>query len=339
MAERKTVGVIGAGSFGTAVANLLAYNVDVLLYARNEKLIEQINETRQHKGVVLHERIKMVNSLELVANECELIFPVIPSNNFRDLMRTLAPYLKPYHFLIHGTKGLTAEGEEILSGKNIYTMSDVIAQESSVVRIGCLSGPNISKEILAGQPAATVIASRFKEVVDMGKSVLSSHLMQVYSTKDIRGAELAGAFKNIVAIGAGIVGGLNLGSNVWGLLITRGLNEMIHLGKALGADVKPFLGVAGIGDLVATASSRNSRNYTVGYHLAQEKSLEEIIEMMEETAEGIQTVRFAKKIADQYNLQVPITRMVYRILYEDYKAKDAFEFLIRIKYVSDVDYL
>lgn len=339
MSARRKVGVIGAGSFGTAVANLLAQNVDVLLYARNEDLVRKIQETGQHKGVTLHERVKMVNSLELVANECELIFPIVPSNNFRDLMRTLAPYLKPYHFLIHGTKGLTSDGEEILSSKNIYTMSDVIAQESSVVRIGCLSGPNISKEILAGQPAATVIASRFHEVINMGKSVLSSNLMQVYSTKDIRGAELAGALKNIIAIGAGIVGGLNLGSNVWGLLITRGLTEMIHFGKALGTDVKPFLGVAGIGDLVTTASSSNSRNYTVGYHLAKEKKLDEIMELMEETAEGIQTVRFAKKIADQHHLQVPITRMVYRILYEDYKAKDAFDFLIRIKYVSDVDFL
>lgn len=331
------VGIIGAGSFGTAIANLLAENVDVMIYARNPKTIQAINIDRRHKEVKILDRIRAVKDLQTVAQQCQLIFPIVPASNFRMMMRDLSPHLTPAHFLIHGTKGLDTTRED--KAQQIFTISEIIAQESTVRRIGCLSGPNISKEILAGQPAATVIASHFREVIDAGFSVLRSSRMQVYSSRDIRGAELAGALKNIIAIAAGILNGLDLGKNMWGLLITRGLTEMIHFGKALGADVKPFLGVAGIGDLITTASSVNSRNFTVGRWLAKGKSLEEIKNEMEEVAEGVHTVRLAKSLADQFKLQVPITRMVYRILYANYSPVDALDYLIGLDYEHDVDYL
>lgn len=333
------IGIIGAGSFGTAVANLIAYNSDVLLYSRNENTIQSINEEHFHKNTKISKNILATNDMERIANSCNLIFPIVPSKYFRSMMQDFSPFLRPHHILIHGTKGFSAIASEHLRAKDIHTISEVIQQESSVVRIGCLSGPNISKEILSGQPAATVIASRFTEVINEGKKVLKSKHFQVYSSMDIRGAEIAGALKNIIAIGSGILRGLELGHNLWGLLITRGLTEMIHFGKALGSDVKPFFGVAGIGDLVTTASSQNSRNFTVGYHLAKGKSIQEISEMMEEVAEGVHTVLFAKKIADKYNLKVPITRMVYKIIHEDYSIDDAFNYLIQLDYEHDVDYL
>lgn len=338
-ANHQKVGVIGAGSFGMAIASLLAENSDVLIYARNPATLKAINEEKRHKNAAVNPRIKAVDNMEIVAKECKLIFPVVPSKNFRPMMKDFAPYLKPYHFLIHGTKGLDIDNLENIDTNTIHRISQVITQESAVVRIGCLSGPNIAHEILEGQLTATVIASRFKEVIDIGKKVLRSRRIQVYSSSDIRGAELAGALKNIIAISAGILAGLGLGRNLWGLLITRGLTEMIHFGKALGADIKPFLGVAGIGDLVTTASSQNSRNYTVGFLMAKGKTLSEIMEIMDEVAEGLRTVKVAKELADIYQLKVPITRMVYGILYENMKLEDALEYFIGLDYEHDVDYL
>jgi glycerol-3-phosphate dehydrogenase (NAD(P)+) len=337
----KKIGVIGTGSFGTAVANLIAEKADVLLFGRNPEVVDKINSKRFYKNVKIHSNILAINDLKQLAEECDLIFPIVPSGNFRNLIKELAPYVKPYHILIHGTKGLDCREIADSLGKRteVFTMSEVIRQESSVVRIGCLSGPNISQEILQEQPAATVIASQYKEVIDIGKKVLRSKRFQVYSTFDIRGAELAGALKNIFAISAGILNGLNLGYNLFGLLITRALTEMIHFGKALGADLKPFLGVAGIGDLVTTASSPKSRNYTVGKYIADGKSLNEILGLMEEVAEGINTIHWANKLADLHHLTVPITRMMHRVLYENYDPKTAIEYLIRIDYEHDVDYL
>lgn len=337
--NHQKVGVIGAGSFGMAIASLLAENNEVLIYARNPATLKAINEERKHKNAKVHPRITGVNNMEIVAKECKLIFPIVPSSNFRSMMKDFAPYLKPYHFLIHGTKGLDIGNLEDINTNTVHRMSQVIKQESAVVRIGCLSGPNIAHEILEGQLTATVIASRFKEVIDVGKEVLRSRRIQVYTSEDIRGAELAGALKNIIAIAAGILSGLGLGRNLWGLLITRGLTEMIHFGKALGADIKPFLGVAGIGDLVTTASSKNSRNYTVGYLIAKGKTLAEINAIMEEVAEGLRTVQVAKQLADTYQLEVPITRMVYQVLYENVTIEEAMEYFVRLDYEHDVDYL
>lgn len=337
----KKVGIIGMGSFGTAIANLIAANTNVLWYGRNETVIKAINDNHFYKNTHLHQNILAINDLEQITAECDLIFPVVPSSNFRVMMQGLSPLLKPYHMLIHGTKGLDCKetDDSFFNKTEVFTMSEVIAQESCVLRIGCLSGPNISKEILEEQPAATVIASEFREVINVGKKALRGNRFQVFSTRDIRGAELAGALKNIFAISAGILNGYQLGNNLFGLLITRAISEMIHFGKALGADIKPFLGIAGVGDLVTTASSQNSRNFRAGQYLAQGKSLADIKELMDEVAEGVNTILWAKRLADTHNLSVPITRMMYRVLYENYNAKDALEYLLRINYEHDVDYL
>ena len=339
----KQVGVVGAGIFGMTIAKLLAQNTNVLLYSRREEVVKKINETHQHRQINLAENIVATSSLQEIAEQCTLIFPIVPSENFRSLMRDFSPYLKPYHLLIHGTKGLDSEyltGNVGLTGRrSIHTMSEVIRQETSVVRIGCLSGPNLSSEILAGQPAATVIASRFSEVVKSGKAVLRNPMFQVFSNRDLLGAELAGALKNTISIAAGMLGGLGMGYNIWALLITKGLSEMIHIGKALGADLTPFLGIAGIGDLVATASSTKSRNYTVGYRLAKGESFEQIKADMEELAEGVYTVKIVRKVSEYYDISTPISEMLYRVLYEGFDLQRAIMYLMNYPYSVDVDYL
>ena len=205
-----TVGVIGAGSFGITVGQLLAVNNNVLLYTRDPLTAKQINDTHIHHDVTLSQRIKAISSFAEIAESCEVIFPVIPSEDFRDMMQILGPQLSPRHILIHGTKGLdTTRVKNIMSftGKlereDVCTMSEVISEESNVLRIGCLSGPNLSKEILEGQPTATVIASEYDEVVNIGIELLTSKKMFVFGSSDILGAEQAGAFKNIIALGSG----------------------------------------------------------------------------------------------------------------------------------------
>jgi len=278
-ASQERVGVIGAGSFGTAISNLLAYNVDVLLYSRHEEVARKINETHRNFGVDLSPRICGTTNLKHLAESCRLLFPIVPSGNFRSMMRELGPLLRPSHLLIHGTKGFDIEEEALENGlsspKQVSTMSEIIRQESAVVRVGCLSGPNLASEIMQGQPTATVIASHYDEVIDEGKRVLRSERFHVFGTYDLLGAELAGALKNIIAIGSGILRGQGMGKNIQAMLITRGLMEMIHLGKAIGATSSAFFGTAGIGDLVATATSKHSRNFTFGYRLGRGETVEE----------------------------------------------------------------
>jgi glycerol-3-phosphate dehydrogenase (NAD(P)+) len=262
------------------------------------------------------------------------------------MMQAFSPHLRPYHLMLHGTKGFVLKDmseEELPNGKltkeNVCTISEVIRQESVVARIGCLSGPNLAAEIFAGQPTATVIGSKFDEVVEVGKKVLSSKYFQVFGTYDIQGAELAGALKNIIAIGSGILGGLGMGKNIQALLITRGLMEMIYFGKAFGATPKPFVGTAGIGDLVCTATSMDSRNYTFGYRLGKGETKEEILATMQETAEGVGTLQIAKHLADYFKIQVPITQMLYKAVYEGFDIKHAIEYLMRYPYYVDVDFM
>ncbi len=341
--HKQPVGVIGSGSFGTAVANLLSVNNKVLLYSRRSEIIERINTKHEHLGVKLSPNIVATPDMAEVGQACTLIFPIVSSENFRDMMQQLCPHLRPHHLLIHGTKGLDTKmlDQSIIvdERQRIHTMSEVILQESPVKRVGCLSGPNLSGEIMEGQPAATVIASRFTEVIKAGQMALRSKRFQVYGTHDIVGAELAGALKNIIALGSGMLGGLGLGQNVWALLITRGLMEMIHIGKALGADTHAFLGIAGIGDLVATASSKKSRNYSLGSRLAKGETLDEIITDMNEVAEGVRTLKIAKQAGEYYKIHTPIVDTLHRIVYKGFPLEKALEYLMAYPYAVDVDFL
>lgn len=347
LSDNKPVGVVGAGNFGSAVANLLARHRPVLLYARDEEVVKRINEKRDNRGHKIHKNVTAVNSLKEVAETCDIIFPIIPSAHFRAVIRKLAPYLHPYHILIHGTKGLditlpkncTIEEVSKLNRLQVKTMSEVIREESVVVRVGCMAGPNLSKELAARQPAATVIASRFTEVTDIGKKLLKNERFQVYGNNDITGVELAGVLKNIIAIASGALSGLGFGDNAKGLLISRGVVEMIYLGRALGGNTKAFLGVAGIGDLVTTCNSSLSRNFQVGQQLAHGKTLQEILAASDEVAEGINTLRIAKKCADYYKVKAPITNALYRVLFEKLTVKQALQYLMRYPLNVDIDFL
>ena len=341
---KQTVGVIGAGSFGTAVANILAENSDVLLYARTTESVEELIENQKSEKNFLSGNVTPTNDIRQVAEQCETIFPVVPSANFREMMKQISPFLHPYHILIHGTKGLDLKDPAALSKKSlsrnlVRTMSEVIQEESVVVRVGCLAGPNLAKELADHQPAATVVASNFNEVIKEGQRLLRSDRFQVYGSKDLIGVELCGVLKNIIAIGSGALSGMGLGENARALLISRGMVEMIYVGKALGGNTEAFIGLAGVGDLVATCSSTLSRNFTVGYRLAKGDTLENIMDTMEETAEGINTIQTVKKLAAHYKVRAPITETLYKVLFEGMTVEKALELLMKSPFNSDVDFL
>lgn len=338
-------GVIGAGSFGSAIANLLALNMDVLLFSRNQEIVDAINQKHEYRGMPYRERITATHDPARLCGECYLIYPVVPSNSFRAMMRTFSPWLHPYHLMIHGTKGFDTYpvpeallGETALDRTTVSTMSEVILAESAVLRVGCLSGPNLSREILEGQPTATVIASQYEEVIAMGKASLNSSAFHVFGSADHLGAELAGALKNIIALGSGVLGGLGMGKNIQAMLLTRGLHEMIHIGRALGSDSHAFIGTAGIGDLIATATSEKSRNYSFGMRLAAGERFEQIRQSMPELAEGVRTLQIVHQLSRSYKLHVPISQMLYKVVFEGFDMQRAIHYLMRYPYDVDVDF-
>ncbi len=343
----KPVGVIGAGNFGSVIANMLAINRRVILYARDEGVVKTILEKRVHRGYAMSPHIEPTSDLAYLSSQCDVIFPMVPAAHFREMMKKLSPYLHPYHILIHGTKGFdvtlpvgqTIESVETLTRHEVKTMSEVIHEESVVVRVGCLAGPNLAKELAQRQPGATVVASHFNEVIQIGKKLLRSDRFQVYENHDIVGVEIAGVLKNIIAIASGALSGLGYGENAKGLLISRGAVEMVYLGRALGGDVKAFLGVAGIGDLVTTCNSPMSRNFTVGYRLAKGEKLDVILGDMTEIAEGVNTVRIAKKCSDHYKIRALITDRLYKVLFEGMTVEEALDFLMRYPLNADIDFI
>jgi len=342
----KPAGVIGAGSFGTAIANILAEKNDVILYAHRKEKAEEIAKSRKSSGQAVSDRIEVTNDIEKVGRSCDVIFPIVPSANFRSMMREISPYLKPYHILIHGTKGFDQNvgkakinSNNKLSREHLRTMSEVIIEESSVVRVGCLAGPNLAREISAHKPAATVVASHFDEVIRVGQSLLKNDRFLIYGSNDLIGIELCGILKNIIAVGAGTIAGLDLGENSRSLFISRGLVEMVHIGKALGGNAQAFLGLAGVGDLIATSASSLSRNYTVGYRLAKGETVSEIIESMEEVAEGVKTISIINELAKTYKVRCPITETLYRIINGEMTVNDAHKYLMKFPFRAEIDFL
>jgi glycerol-3-phosphate dehydrogenase (NAD(P)+) len=345
--NEKPIGVIGIGSFGTVIANILAEKHTVIVYARKKEVVDEVNHQHSADGKALNKNIKATDDPQYICEKCDVLFPMISSSGFRDVMQNFSPFLHPYHIMIHGTKGLslnlpsnkTLQDINKIERANICTMSEVIQNETVVVRVGCLAGPNLASELAMDQPAATVIASRFNEVVLEGQRLLRRDNFQVYGNKDIIGVELSGVLKNIIAIAAGALAGMGLGENAKGLLISRGMVELIHLGKALGGSTKSFIGLAGIGDLVTTCGSTLSRNYTVGFRLAKGESLDQIIQDMEETAEGINTVKLIKLFLEGKSLRAPITENLHKVLFEGFKVEVALQYLMKIPLNVDVDFL
>lgn len=343
------VGVIGAGSFGSAIANIVAVNVsEVLVYARSENRLENFNVLKKNNGFPVLDNVRATSSIEEITQNCTLLIFLVPSKSFRSVAREFSPHLRPYHIIIHGTKGVdiklpdgvdSLEELTTLDRENIFTMSEVINQETPVKRVGCLSGPNLSVEMQMGQPSGAIVASHYDEVYQIGRQALNTDSYKIFSSHDLAGAEFAGVLKNIYAISSGILHGLGFEINARSLLITKGLHEMLYIGKSLGADTSAFLGIAGVGDLVATCSSTLSRNFAVGDQIARGKSLDEVINSMDEVAEGVRSVQIFHAYCKKNNLIAPFTETLYEVLFEGKSPSNGLKELMSFRYSSDVSFL
>jgi glycerol-3-phosphate dehydrogenase (NAD(P)+) len=291
------VAVIGGGSWGTVLANLVSLNSrDVRVWVRDEDVELQLSE-----------RVHAYSALDRVfEGGVQAVIWVLPSSVCREQARLIAPYLSGEEIILHGTKGI-----EFGSLKRV---SEILHEELLCPRIGVISGPNLAAEVARGEPAATVVGSAFNEVLDAGQELLGSEKFRVYRASDVIGLEWAGTLKNILAIASGCLETLKFGWNARALLITRGLAEMVRFGVAMGAEEETFLGLAGVGDLLATASSPLSRNYQVGAKLAAGEKLSDVLEELGSTAEGVETTRAVFEYARAHGIEMPITEGVYQLL-------------------------
>ncbi len=310
--KKKTVGVLGAGSFGTVIATVLARaGNDVRLYARSEATVSEINKHHTNErffpGLSLPKKIVATTDLKELCAHATLIFPIIPSKAFREVMRDVGQYLTPEHMLVHGTKGIERE--------SFKTMSAVMREETCVRRIGTIAGPNLALEIMQEMPSATVVGSRFDEVIQRVSEALSTPDFLVYGNSDLIGVELGGALKNILAIASGVVDGSGLGTNAKSLLLTRGVAELTRLGTHFGADPRTFSGLSGLGDIIATCSSTLSRNYQVGFRLGKGEKLADILAHMKQVAEGVDTTAIVFDYARHHDIPMSLTAGLYALMH------------------------
>lgn len=318
--HKSTVAVLGGGSWGTVLAELIAKNVqDVRFWVRNEERARAINATRLNErytsAMPLSRNIVAMSSIERVfEGGVQAIIWALPSEVCRAEARRIAPLISGEEVILHATKGIE-------SG-SLKRVSEILKAELPSRRIGVISGPNLSAEIQRGDPSATVVASNFEEVIEAGRQILTTSHFRVYGSSDVVGVEWAGTLKNILAIAAGALDALKLGWNTRALLYTRGIAEMSRFGTMMGADARTFQGLAGAGDVIATCSSPTSRNYRVGIGLASGKSLAQVLEEIGSTAEGVRTARTIYEFAHRQGLYLPINAGVYAMIEGQAKASE-----------------
>lgn len=321
--ESKRVAVIGAGSWGTALAMLAARNQHhVKLWAREPAVASEINRVRRNpfylSGFELPSNIKATTSLEEAIDGAHFALLVVPSHAMREIVARLRPGLRSELVLVSAAKGV--------ENSTLMRMEEVVAdvlRDSFAPRYVALSGPSFAIEVAKGDPTAIVAASSNRESSESIQRLLSSSLFRIYTNTDVVGVELGGAVKNVVAIAAGIVRGLGFGTNAVAAIITRGLAEMTRLALAQGARVETLAGLAGLGDLVLTCTGELSRNRHVGLELGRGRKLTDILGEMREVAEGVKSTKSIYELGRGLGIEMPITANIYALLYENKPALDA----------------
>jgi glycerol-3-phosphate dehydrogenase (NAD(P)+) len=322
------IGVVGAGAWGTALANLLAtkgYQVD--LWAFEEQVCKDVSESRENKwflpDVPLSQNLTASNDLDQVTQGKEMLLLVMPSHVFRSVAANLVHHPTERTIIVSASKGI--------ENKTHLTMTQILKQllpPRLHGQIAALSGPSFAKDVARGIPTAITAAATRTEVAEEIQATFATPAFRVYTNHDIVGVELGGAIKNVMAIAAGISDGLGLGFNTRAALITRGLAEIQRLGVRLGANAKTFMGLAGIGDLVLTCTGTLSRNWTVGNNLGKGKKLDAIISETRTVAEGVKTTKSVYNLSKKWGVEMPIAEQVYYILYEDRDPKEALNVLM-----------
>jgi len=321
------VAVIGAGSWGTAVAAISATRTPTVLWARRPELAKQINAEHVNGDYLadypLPDALTSTSSLEEAMQGADVVVMGVPSHGFRDILEQAVPHIDRQTPIVSLTKGVEQD--------TLKRMTEVIAEVAPGHDNGVLTGPNLAKEIMAGQPAASVVAMTDDDIAAELQAIFSTDVFRVYTNPDVVGCELAGALKNVMAIASGMADGMGFGDNTRAALITRGLAELTRLGCALGGDPLTFSGLAGMGDLVATCISRQSRNRYVGEELGKGRTIDEVITEMKMVAEGVKTSRAVVALAHAQKtpVEMPIAEQVVAVLYEGKRAVDIIPALMR----------
>lgn len=314
------VAVIGTGGWGTALAVLLHGNGgSVRLWSRLSEEIEPILSARENRlflpGVRIPEAILVTLDAAAALADAELVVLAVPSHGMREVCRRLKPFVPRDATLVHVAKGIENETAK--------RMSEVIAEELGRNEVVALSGPSHAEEVARGVPTALVAAARDDNLAMRVQEVFGNDRFRVYTHDDLIGVELGGAMKNVVAIAAGVCDGIGFGDNTKAALCTRGLAEMTRLGLACGARPETFAGLSGVGDLMVTAFSRHSRNRAFGERLGRGETAPQILASTKSVAEGVRTVKSVCQLADQYGVEMPISREVYAILYDSKSPRQA----------------
>lgn len=312
--------ILGAGTWGTALGNMLInMGHKVSIWSPDHNEIESLNETHVHKhlpGCVLNKDIVFTNDLEFACNYKDYIIFATPSIYVRSTAEKVKPYLKNNQIIITVAKGVEPE--------TLFTMSEIIKDVlGSDFKVVALSGPTHAEEVAIGLPTLIVSACEDEEVAKQVRDTINNPVLRVYSNTDIKGVEIAGALKNIIALASGISQGMGFGDNATAAIVTRGLTEIVRLGKAMGCNPETFYGLTGIGDIVVTATSKFSRNHNCGYLLGQGKSLDTALKNVGMVVEGINALVAAKQLSNKYNVEMPIVNGVYSIVYEGVDPKTA----------------
>jgi len=317
------IGVVGAGSWGTALANLLAskgYAIDLWVF--EPEVCRQIEKQRENKvflpGVTLSPHLRPTNDLAEAAGHKDVVLVVVPSHVMRAVTQQMEAHLAPQAILISAAKGIENQTHLTMSGVIRETIAGI-----SDDRLAVLSGPSFAKEVARKAPTVVAAASKNLALAERVQSIFATPYFRVYANSDMIGVELGGAIKNVIAIAAGVIDGLGLGLNTRAALITRGLTEIQRLGSDLGADPRTLAGIAGVGDLILTCTGDLSRNHTVGKKIGEGMRLEAILDEMRMVAEGVKTAKSVYNLSRKRGVDMPICHEMYRILYEDLPPREA----------------
>jgi len=336
MPDSHAVAVLGGGSFGTVIANIIAGNGNrVGLWLRNRELAASINTHRRNleylPDYALHDNLQATTSLAEAVAGVGILFVAVPSKSFRQVVRGLSGLISDKTLLISLTKGIEASGFRL--------MSEILREEMPDNPRAVLSGPNLAGEIAAGQITGSVIASAKPGINTVIHDLLHGETFLIYSSHDMYGVELGGALKNVYAILAGVAAALELGENTVGMLLTRSLAEMSRFAVHMGANPMTFLGLAGVGDLIVTCSSPLSRNFRVGLALGKGQPLDDILAGMDQVAEGINTLGLLKSEADRREVHMPLVKGLYAILYEQRPVVAVFDDMMHTEQAQDVEFV